>query len=77
MNARTTERWAPVVTAIALLILWQLVCTLFKIADFTTGGGAAGPATFSNVGAIEFQSDVTVDGTDGQLTFLGDRKSVV
>ena len=34
MNARTTERWAPVVTAIALLILWQLVCTLFKIADF-------------------------------------------
>ena len=34
MNARTTERWAPVVTAIALLILWQLVCSLFKIADF-------------------------------------------
>jgi NitT/TauT family transport system permease protein len=34
MNARTTERWAPVVTAIVLLILWQLVCTLFRIADF-------------------------------------------
>ena len=34
MNARTTERWAPVVTALALLILWQLVCSLFKIADF-------------------------------------------
>ena len=34
MNARTTERWAPVVTAIALLILWQLGCSLFKIADF-------------------------------------------
>ncbi len=34
MNARTTERWAPVVTAIALLILWQLVCAIFKIADF-------------------------------------------
>jgi len=34
MNARTTERWAPVVTAIALLILWQLVCSLIKIADF-------------------------------------------
>ncbi len=34
MNSKTTERWAPVVTAIALLLLWQLVCTLFKIADF-------------------------------------------
>ena len=34
MNARTTERWAPVVTAIALLILWQIVCTVFSIADF-------------------------------------------
>ncbi len=34
MNPKTTERWAPVVAAIALLILWQLVCTLFKIADF-------------------------------------------
>jgi NitT/TauT family transport system permease protein len=34
MNARTTERWAPVVTAIALLILWQLICSLFRIADF-------------------------------------------
>ncbi len=34
MNARTTERWAPVVTAIVLLILWQLVCTIFRIADF-------------------------------------------
>ena len=34
MNSKTTERWAPVVTAAALLILWQLVCSLFRIADF-------------------------------------------
>ena len=34
MNQRTLERWAPVFTAAALLILWQLVCTVFKIADF-------------------------------------------
>ena len=34
MNSKTTERWAPVVTAIALLILWQLVCAIFRIADF-------------------------------------------
>ena len=34
MSPKTTERWAPVVTAIALLILWQLVCAVFKIADF-------------------------------------------
>lgn len=44
---------------------------IFRIADFTTGGGAAGPATFSNVGAIELQVDTSVDGTDGQVTFLG------
>ena len=34
MSPRTTERWAPVVTAIALLLLWQLVCSVLKIADF-------------------------------------------
>jgi NitT/TauT family transport system permease protein len=34
MNAKTTERWAPVATAIVLLVLWQLVCSAFKIADF-------------------------------------------
>ena len=34
MSPRTTERLAPVVTATALLILWQLVCTIFRIADF-------------------------------------------
>ena len=34
MSPRTTERWAPVVAATALLILWQLVCTIFRIADF-------------------------------------------
>jgi large repetitive protein len=44
---------------------------IYRITDFTTGGGAAGPATFSNVGAIELQVDTSVDGTDGQVTFLG------
>ena len=34
MNRKTTERWAPVVTVIAMLVLWQLVCSLFRIADF-------------------------------------------
>jgi len=28
------ERWAPVLTAAALLIVWQLGCTLFGIADY-------------------------------------------
>ncbi len=44
---------------------------IFQISAFTTGGGAAGPATFSNVGAIELQVDTTVNGTDGAITFLG------
>jgi uncharacterized repeat protein (TIGR01451 family) len=44
---------------------------IYKIPNFTTGGGAAGPATFSNVGAMELQVDTSVNGTDGQVTFLG------
>jgi NitT/TauT family transport system permease protein len=28
------ERWAPIVTAAIALLLWQLVCSLFNIADF-------------------------------------------
>ncbi|MDE2095029.1 MAG: ABC transporter permease [Burkholderiales bacterium] len=34
MNRRTTERWAPVVTAAAGLLAWQLVCRVFSIADY-------------------------------------------
>ena len=34
MKQRTVERWAPVVTAIAALLLWQAVCSLFDIADY-------------------------------------------
>ena len=34
MKARTLERWAPVATAAALLVLWQLVCSVFAIADY-------------------------------------------
>ena len=34
MTPRTLERWAPVVTALALLLLWQLVCSAFRIADY-------------------------------------------
>jgi NitT/TauT family transport system permease protein len=34
VNNKTLQRWAPFVTAIAMLLLWQAVCTLFSIADF-------------------------------------------
>ena len=34
MNRRTTERWAPVVTAAVGLLVWQLVCSGFAIADY-------------------------------------------
>ena len=34
MKARTMQRWAPVVTASALLALWQLVCWAFSIPDY-------------------------------------------
>jgi len=44
---------------------------VFAFADFTTGGGAAGPANFTNVGAIEARIVTSVDGTDGRVTLLG------
>ena len=34
MNARRLERWAPVVTAAALLAIWQLACSLLRIPDY-------------------------------------------
>ena len=34
MKPKTLERWAPVVTAAALLVVWQWVCTAFRIADY-------------------------------------------
>ncbi len=34
MNRKMQERWAPVITAAGLLLLWQLVCTVFRIDDF-------------------------------------------
>jgi NitT/TauT family transport system permease protein len=34
MKPKTLERWAPVVTAAALVLLWQFVCSVFAIADY-------------------------------------------
>lgn len=34
MTRQTTERWAPVVLALALLLLWQLACMAFAIPEF-------------------------------------------
>ena len=31
---KTMERWSPVVVLVATLLLWQLIVTLFNIADF-------------------------------------------
>ena len=33
-SAKSRERWAPVVTAAGLLLLWQLACSVFNIADY-------------------------------------------
>ena len=34
MSKKQTERWAPVVLAIVVLLIWQLVCTVFQIPEF-------------------------------------------
>ncbi|MDX1945543.1 MAG: DUF11 domain-containing protein [Pirellulaceae bacterium] len=44
---------------------------VFEFADFTTGTGAAGAATFTSIGAIELIIDTGTDGTDGRVTLLG------
>jgi len=31
---RRLEQWAPWVLAVAILVLWQIVCTAFNISDF-------------------------------------------
>lgn len=34
MSRHTTERWAPIVLALILLLLWQLACMAFAIPEF-------------------------------------------
>jgi NitT/TauT family transport system permease protein len=34
MNRQLTERWAPIVLAIILLLLWQIICMGFAIPEF-------------------------------------------
>jgi large repetitive protein len=44
---------------------------VFDFASFVQGGGATGPADFTNVGAIEMIVETATDGTDGLVTLLG------
>ncbi len=53
MSPRTIERWAPVATAAALLVLWQLLCSVLKIADFIFPS----PATIASA-LIEFAGPI-------------------
>jgi NitT/TauT family transport system permease protein len=34
MTRKTTERWAPLAALVAILLLWQGVCTLFKVPEY-------------------------------------------
>jgi hypothetical protein len=34
LQRKRAERWSPLVAAAAMLLLWQLVCSIFRIADF-------------------------------------------
>lgn len=34
MKARTLERWAPIGLLVGILLLWQLICVVFKVSDF-------------------------------------------
>ena len=34
MKARTLERWAPIGLLVAILLVWQFVCVVFKVSDF-------------------------------------------
>lgn len=43
---------------------------VFRFTSFSQGGGATGPAVFTNVGAVELQIDTTNAGTDGDVTLV-------
>ncbi len=32
--SKTTERWSPVIVGVSILLLWQLLVTLFKVPDY-------------------------------------------
>jgi NitT/TauT family transport system permease protein len=34
MNQKTLERWSPLILLVTILVLWQLICTVFKVSDF-------------------------------------------
>ncbi|MFM2449983.1 MAG: hypothetical protein RIS44_2433 [Pseudomonadota bacterium] len=34
MKTRTLHRWAPWITLSVALLLWQLVCSVFNVADY-------------------------------------------
>ena len=34
MNAKTMERWSPWILLVAVLLLWQVLCTVFKVSEF-------------------------------------------
>jgi uncharacterized repeat protein (TIGR01451 family) len=44
---------------------------IFYFEDFLAGAGAAGPANFANVGAMEMTVITTTDATNGRVTLLG------
>jgi NitT/TauT family transport system permease protein len=34
MNRKWLERWSPLILLVAILLIWQLVCTVFKVSEF-------------------------------------------
>jgi NitT/TauT family transport system permease protein len=34
MNQKQLERWSPLILLVGILLIWQLICTVFKVSDF-------------------------------------------
>ncbi|TAL13892.1 MAG: ABC transporter permease, partial [Aquabacterium sp.] len=34
MNSKSFERWAPWLLLLAVIVLWQVLCTVFKVSEF-------------------------------------------
>jgi NitT/TauT family transport system permease protein len=34
MNQKTLERWSPLILLVLILLVWQGICTVFKVSDF-------------------------------------------
>ncbi|MFM1922753.1 MAG: hypothetical protein RL019_593, partial [Pseudomonadota bacterium] len=34
MTSKRSERWSPLILLVALVLIWQLICSVFNVSEF-------------------------------------------